>query len=389
MEKSLVFILVSFCLVACHNSKPASYCSALDTASIITVTDAAMQWQMDNYARMQQTRWDGDNSWANGIYLTAAYEWGLSRQNNEMTTWVRERAAKMQYEQGNSAYTSVYSADNMPVSMLYADIYNKEQDVRVLHPTVARLQFIVSNPSPTTTLVIDTTDHNFTNKQRWAWCDALFMAPQVLARYAILWNDPTLLEFMDQEYHFTTDYLLDTTYNFYYRDSNYFGKKEANGKPVFWGRGQGWVIAGLARMIPYLPEEWSGRQYYIDLYKKMIDALVSVQSEAGNWYVTMLDPESYPTPEMSSTGFITYALWWGINAGILDEAAYLESATKGWQALVRAVQPNGMLGYVQAVGEKPEHITADMTEVYGPAAMAFAAMEIVKYINNHNSNSAS
>lgn len=380
MKRTVIIILVSICLVACRPGKPVSYSTALDTVSVTMVTDAAMQWQMENYARMQQTRWDGDNSWANGIYLTAAYEWGLIRKNAEMTDWVKERAAKMQYEQGNSSYTSVYSADNIIVSMLYADLYDQDRDERVLHPSVARLQFIVNNPSSVTSLKIDTTDHNFTSKQRWAWCDALYMAPQVFARYAVLWNDPSMLEFMDKEYHATTDYLLDTTYNFYYRDSNYFGKKEANGKPVFWGRGQGWVIAGLARMIPYLPEEWSGRQYYIDLYKKMIDALVSVQSEAGNWYVTMLDPESYPTPEMSSTGFITYALWWGINAGILDEAAYLESATKGWQALVHAVQPDGMLGYVQAVGEKPEHITADMTEVYGPAAMAFTAMEILKYL---------
>ena len=187
---------------------------------------------------------------------------------------------------------------------------------------------------------------------------------------------------MNSEYWAITDYLYSPEYHLYWRDSNYFDQRESNGKPVFWGRGNGWVIAGLAKMIPYLPTDWAPRQRFIDHYLTMMQTIVSLQSKEGHWYVSMLDPDSYPNPEMSSTGFFCYAMWWGINSGLLDEATYLVPATKAWQALVHAMQPDGMLGSVQMVGEKPEAITKDMTEVYGPAAMSYAAQEILKYLQH-------
>ena len=114
----------------------------------------------------------------------------------------------------------------------------------------------------------------------------------------------------------------------------------------------------------------------------MISTVVQLQSSDGHWYVSMLDPNAYPAPEMSSTAFFCYALWWGINSGIIDKNTYLVPATRAWQAIVRNVHKNGMLGSVQAVGEKPEAITTGMTEVYGPAAMVYAAQQILIYLEN-------
>lgn len=306
-------------LTACQTKTPAKqYSEDLTVEAVTEVTNDVVNWQVREYYNMNGTRRNyqsPDMSWENAIFLTSVCEWSWLQGDTINQKWVRDIATKNDY-QLLAGSVHVYHADHAAAGMLYADLYDLDGNINHLHNTVARLQFIKNNPSQCK-LYSDNADKTYYYKQRWSWCDALFMAPPTYARIAQIWKDPSLLEFMDREYHATTDYLLDTAYNFYYRDSNYFNKKEANGKPVFWGRGQGWVIAGLARMIPYLPEDWSGRQYYIDLYKKMIAALVSVQSPEGHWYVTMLDPESYPTPEMSSTGFITYALWWGLNEGLM------------------------------------------------------------------------
>ena len=72
-------------------------------------------------------------------------------------------------------------------------------------------------------------------------------------------------------------------------------------------------------------------------------------------------------------------MWWGINNGVLDEEIYLKSAINGWNAIVGSVQKDGMLGWVQPVGQDPKKVTAEMTEVYGPAAVMLAAMEILKF----------
>ena len=50
----------------------------------------------------------------------------------------------------------------------------------------------------------------------------------------------------------------------------------------------------------------------------------------------------------------------------------------GWEALTRAVETNGKLGWVQPVGADPKKVTRDMTELYGTGAFLMAASEIYK-----------
>ena len=66
---------------------------------------------------------------------------------------------------------------------------------------------------------------------------------------------------MDNEYRATYEYLFDKEENLFYRDWHYFGKKEANGKKVFWGRGNAWVLAGLAEVLQELPKGLMERGY--------------------------------------------------------------------------------------------------------------------------------
>lgn len=97
----------------------------------------------------------------------------------------------------------------------------------------------------------------------------------------------------------------------------------------------------------------------------------------------MLDPEAYPNPETSSTGFFTFALLWAVNHGLLPEDAYIGHAMKGWKALTEAIREDGMLGWVQPVGASPETVTADMTEVYGAGAMMLAGEQLMRYIGKN------
>ena len=100
----------------------------------------------------------------------------------------------------------------------------------------------------------------------------------------------------------------------------------------------------------------------------------------GFWHASMLDPASYPSPETSATGFIVYALAYGINEGLLDKDIYLPVVEKGWKALVSAVETDGKLGYVQPIGADPKKVTRDMTEVYGVGAFLLAGNQIYKLI---------
>jgi len=271
-----------------------------------------------------------------------------------------------------------YHADDHTVGQFYLSLYEEFKDPAMLKPTQEHFDWILANPK-TGTLewrAKPTDAHN-----RWGWCDALFMAPPVWARLAKVTGEKKYLDFMDQEYHATYDLLWDKEEHLFWRDSSFFTKREKNGRKLFWARGNGWVFGGLALMIPDLPENWEGRDFYITLFKQMAESIKNCQREDGTWSMGLLGGvEGYPIKETSGTSFYTFGLAWGINNGLLDRATYEPIVLKAWQALTECVNDEGMLGYVQPVGAAPGDSFADKTEVYGIGAFLAAGSEVYKMV---------
>ena len=106
---------------------------------------------------------------------------------------------------------------------------------------------------------------------------------------------------------------------------------------LFWSRGNGWVFAGIARVLERLPASDPARPMYEELFKEMAAKLKAVQKPDGYWAPSLLAaPEGTP-PESSGTGFFVYGMAWGIAAGLLDRAEYEPAVRRGWRALERAV----------------------------------------------------
>jgi len=157
------------------------------------------------------------------------------------------------------------------------------------------------------------------------------------------------------------------------------GKHEANGKKVFWSRGNGWVAAGLVRVLKELPKDRPSRHFYLQQYKEILARAAELQQPDGLWRASMLDPVAYPGGESSGTGFFTYAIAWGINNKILDRKKYLPVVKKAWDGLNTLLHPDGMVGWTQPTGFDPRrNFTADSWEVYGAGAYLLAASEIIK-----------
>jgi rhamnogalacturonyl hydrolase YesR len=125
-----------------------------------------------------------------------------------------------------------------------------------------------------------------------------------------------------------------------------------------------------------MPADYPDRPRYLTLYREMAATVAAVQGTDGYWRSSLLDPASLPNPETSGTGFFVYALAWGVNRGVLDRATFEPVVRRGWAALVRSVQADGMLGWVQRIGDKPGATSADTTEVYGVGALLLAGSEM-------------
>ncbi len=157
-------------------------------------------------------------------------------------------------------------------------------------------------------------------------------------------------------------------------------KKEKNGKKVFWSRGNGWVFAGLARVLDNMPKNYPGRKRFEKLFKDMAATIASIQQPDGSWHASLLDPENYPVKEMSGTGFYTYGLLWGLNNKLLDKKTYWPVVQKAWTALNEAVHPDGMFGFIQPIGAAPgTNVNENSTEIYGVGAFLLTGSELYKY----------
>jgi rhamnogalacturonyl hydrolase YesR len=130
-------------------------------------------------------------------------------------------------------------------------------------------------------------------------------------------------------------------------------------------------------MLQDMPADYPDRGRYVALFKEMAAKVRELQGQDGYWRSSLLDAESRPNPETSGTGFFVYTLAWGINNGLLDRAAYEPAVRKGWEAMVRAMHPDGMLGWVQQIGAEPGSAGFDSTEVYGVGALLLAGSEVV------------
>jgi len=211
---------------------------------------------------------------------------------------------------------------------------------------------------------------------RWCWCDALFMAPPTLYGLSRETGDPRYAAFAHAEFQATTVLLFDKQNQLYFRDSRFFDQRGVHGEKLFWSRGNGWVFSGLARLIPELPRSDPRRSYYVGLFKTMAARLLALQRPNGYWPPSLLADPAASADEASGTGFYVHGLAWGIKAGLLPRSRYLPAVTRGWAALERAIQPDGRLGWVQQVSDRPDSVAAKDTQFYGVGAYLLAGAAV-------------
>jgi len=267
-------------------------------------------------------------------------------------------------------------ADDHTVCQTYIDLYAIKQDPKMIRPTVETFNEIVENPMPGKEV-------GWSKKKNWSWCDALFMAPPAFAKLSKVTGDEKYLDAMNRMWWETSEYLYDPQDSLYYRDEEYKPNaegtetREPNNRKVFWGRGNGWVLGGLTKVLEAMPEDYEHRDKFLQQYREMSAKIVRHQHEDGLWRASFYDPESYPAPETSSSSFFTYALIWGVNNNVLPRDKYLPVIRNAWEGLVSAINEEGKIGWVQKVGHDPQPVYKEDTHEYAAGAFLNAAYEMI------------
>ncbi len=225
----------------------------------------------------------------------------------------------------------------------------------------------------------------------WWWIDALQMAMPVFARMGALTGETQYWNRMYEMYLHTRNAeggrgLYNPEDHLWWRDKDFVPPyQEPNGEDCYWSRGNGWVIAAMARVLEQGPPFKKQRKEYGAMLKNMSEALLKVQREDGFWNASLHDPGNYGGPESSGTAFFVYGMAWGINHGYLKKGKYLPAVLKGWNALCEeALHDNGFLGYMQGTGKEPassqpvRYDTVPDFEDYGLGAFLLAGSEVYR-----------
>jgi unsaturated rhamnogalacturonyl hydrolase len=349
---------------------PGDASPAVDAQAVRAIMTKVAKFELGPSGELSDAGTAGDNNWIDAVFyigLVAAYQ---TTQDTSLLD-----AAKAWANANNWAIYPAppnKRADGQACFQAYLDLY-------LLDPSHPPADIQSAQASFDAMLV----EPMLTGRKEWYWCDALFMAPPSLARLGAAAATPAAgakyFAFLDTMYWDAKDLLFDPNSGLFWRDAVPNPNIMVD-PPSIWSRGNGWVMAGLARVLQYLPATDARHGDYEQLLKSLAEKVAPLQRADGLWRTALVhtmapDPDN---PETSGTGLLTFAMAFGVEQGILDRATYLPVVQKAWNGLVSNVDPQGRLEWVQPTGRGPGPALQSDSLPYGAGAFLLAGSEIVK-----------
>ena len=325
-----------------------------------------LMYKVRAYQRRHPWR-PADRNWIRATYYTGLMGMYRTTKDPKILAQALQWAEKHQWREGNEKSP----ANRKTCGQTYLELYFLDPKPQRIAPIRAyvdsRMRQIARGESPL---------------KGWYYVDTLYVGPPTLAMLAKATGQKKYYDYLHRVYWTVADHLLDKDDGLFYRDARFFRTRTRNGKKVFWSRGNGWAFGGIPRVLAYLPKDDPHRPRYVQLLRTMAKALVARQPADGLWRSNLDDADQHPNPETSGTAFFCYGLAWGVNQGLLDREKYLPPTIKAWAGLVRHVNAQGRLGYVQPVGADPQPARADQTHEYAAGLFLLAGCEIHRMLTS-------
>lgn len=161
-------------------------------------------------------------------------------------------------------------------------------------------------------------------------------------------------------------------------------------RKLFWGRGNGWVIAALPMIVEMLGKDHPRSAEIIKIYQETSAALLKYQRQDGT-FETVFNRVGKTYRELSATALIAGGWLDGIAQGILDESIYLGPAIKAYEACENSIiyEDGGVFFPEISRPTVPMKIIPytwyrlmprGRNWNYGVAALVFAALNKQKYL---------
>ena len=264
-------------------------------------------------------------SWEQGVVAQAFLESG----DTETAILLAVEGANRQIADGRCAQISDPGAVTDPCCIGEALIYACEQtgDPMLIRAKERLLKWALKDAPRNADGIVYHLD-----RQPEIWVDSFYMLPPFLARAgyfddALKQIDGYWRMLLDPEKRLLSHRWDDRAKRFVRQDA--------------WGVGNGWALAGMARVIGLLPETLSEkREELIRRVKLLLDAALPLQRNDGMFHDVLDDDSTFP--EVNFGQMLAYTVYRGVKAGWLEQK-YLPAAERAYAAACAQVNRYGLV----------------------------------------------
>ena len=384
MKRVFLFLIIALVAVSASAKSCKKVAKQPQLSTIEIIEKVNDYWQQTHSPKVR-------SFWDEAAYHTGNMEayklLGHARWQSYSEQWARynlwqgareKDPAKWKYKTYGEAMDFVLFGDWQICFQTYLDLYELNPDDYKIARAIEVMDYEVRQPQ-----------NDF-----WWWADALYMVMPVFSKLYKTTGDVKYLDKLSDNYRWADELMYDKEEHLYFRDAKYIypKAKTRNGGKDFWARGNGWVLAGLAKVLSDMPQDYKNRPFFEQRFRELAEAVAKCQQPEGYWTRSMLDKDHAEGPETSGTAFFTYGLLWGMNHHILSKEQYLPTVQRAWDYLTqKALQPSGAVGFVQPIGERaiPGQQLSEKNEAnFGVGAFLLAACEKLRFDEARASSSS-
>jgi len=176
---------------------------------------------------------------------------------------------------------------------------------------------------------------------RSVWVDSLMMFGVLAARFAADTGNAPLLELASRQPRLYASLLQDGESGLF-RHSWWAGRAAPYpAGRIFWGRGNGWVVASLPMILSELGQNHPERESIVHILRRVSSALLPLQREDG-WWDTLLETPRRSYRESSATALIALGFMRAAREGWL-EPNFGKAGARAFDALVTSLGPSASI----------------------------------------------
>lgn len=341
-----------------------------------------------------------DDNWKDAVYYSGKTEAFMTTGDLDYYYFLRSVADDFDWLNHEGKHTP--HADHYQIGETYlmlADLAGADYKIA---DTVDSADYNIARPDDEWPSYSDV--YNDTSKGEWQnlgfwWCDALYMAMNSYTLISRLTGESKYVEKAYEAYTYWKGRLYNDDYNLWYRDKSQITKNGTGnvdpetGKnyPIFWSRGNAWVLAALAKQLLYLdPAEYPEMyETYKADYIELAESVLKYQRDDGTWNASIVDPDYYAGKETTGTCGFIYAYCIGLSLGVIDGDSYYPAVKKAFDCVTtECMFESGQVGYMQTTGYQPknyrdEEFSKTITHEFGMGLFMLACSGMMRICSDY------